>query len=359
MRYLFLTFLLMESIVSWSQADSTQQKNSIAIYPAVGYTPETTLLFGPIAVMKLKSRDESQSEYERQSTFTPVLIYTLRNQFLTELTLQYFFKNGNNLNTQPSYYVYPDYYFGIGNDTDADVYETYISRYVQVGGQFYFPISTKAFWGVAFDFNSTKLEELEPGGLLLTDNPLGVEGGALLGIGPAVKLDSRNSAIYPTKGNLFAFQSLVTKIGAYDFASTRLDLRKYMTVSNEKSILAIQFVSQVTTGDAVPFYRLPRVGGGTQLRGIANASLYRDRQMVYTQAEFRQHVWWRFGVVGFAGLGGVTPKWSSFDISELRYVGGIGLRFQVMPDERINLRMDLGFSQDGQSGFYVGMQEAF
>jgi outer membrane protein assembly factor BamA len=360
MRYqLFMLFCLSAFFVSSQSADSTQRKSSVAIYPAIGYTPETTLLFGPIAVVKLKSRDESQSEYDRQSTFTPVAIYTMRNQFLTELNLQYFFKNGNNLNTSPGYFVFPDYYFGIGNNNDPDVSETYLNRYVQVGGQFYIPLNTTVFIGTAFDVNSTRLQGIENGGLLQTDNPLGVAGGLLFGLGPAFKIDSRDNSIYPTKGNLFAIQSLVTKVGAYNYTNALLDLRKYLTLVNDKNIVALQFAMQVTTGKQVPFYRLPRLGGDKQLRGIANASLYRDRQMMYSQAEFRKHLWWRFGGVAFVGAGDVMSDWSSFDLSELKYVGGVGLRFQVLPDERINLRMDLGFSQGGQSGFYVGMQEAF
>jgi hypothetical protein len=343
----------------WAQADSVERKTSFAAYPAFGYTLETNFIIGPVAVMTLKSRDESQDEYIRQSTFTPLALYTFRNQFLAELNLTYFFKNGNNLNIAPKYYSFPDYYFGLGNDNDPDVSESYTNRYFQVNGQMYFPLSTTTFIGTAFDLHFTSLTEIENGGQLEVDNPIGIDGGTLIGIGPAFKLDSRDNSIYPTKGNLLVASALIYEFGGFSFTSYLVDLRKYVTVRNDKNVLAFQFSSRMTSGDEVPFYKLPQLGGANQLRGIANASLYRDRQMFFSQLEYRRHIWWRFGLVAFAGFGDVSNQWSGFDTSTLKYVGGLGYRFQVLPKDKLNLRIDFGVSQNGQTGFYVGMQEAF
>jgi hypothetical protein len=37
----------------------------------------------------------------------------------------------------------------------------------------------------------------------------------------------------------------------------------------------------------------------------------------------------------------------------------MGLRFLFNKKQKINLRMDLGFGQDGNSGVYFGIEEAF
>lgn len=352
-------FFLLPLFGNGQTADSIDRKTSFAIYPAFGYTPETNFIIGPIAVMTLKSRDESQTEFTRQSTFTPLALYTFRNQFLTELNLEYYFRSGHNLNLSPGYYVFPDFYFGLGNDNDPEISESYLNRFSTINGQFYFPVNSTFFVGMAFDFNTARLQGVESGGMLETDNPMGIQGGTLLGLGPAMKLDSRDNSIYPINGNLFSFQALITEVGDFSYTSALLDLRKYVTIRNEKNVVALQFASRTTTGGNIPFYKLPQLGGDNQLRGISNASLYRDRQMFFSQVEYRRHIWWRFGMVAFAGFGDVANQWSDLDFSELKFVGGLGYRFQVVPNDKINLRIDFGVSQNGQTGIYVGMQEAF
>lgn len=356
-RSFWLTLLILP-FLSWGQTDSLDRKTSFAAYPAFGYTPETNFIIGPVAVMTLKSRDESQ-DYLRQSTFTPLALYTFRNQFLAELNLTYFSRKGNNLNIAPKYYSFPDYYFGLGNDNNPDISESYTNKYFQVNGQFYIPLSTTAFVGAAFDLHVTSLQEIESGGLLESDNPTGIDGGLLMGLGPAFKLDSRDNSIYPTKGNLLVLSALFNEMGDFSFTSYLVDLRKYLTIRNDKNVLAFQVSSRMITGSQVPFYKLPQLGGAGQLRGIANASLYRDLQMFFSQVEYRRHIWWRFGLVAFAGLGDVSNQWSEFDLSRIKYVGGLGYRFQVLPKDKLNLRIDFGMSQNGQTGLYIGMQEAF
>ena len=356
---LIVLSLFLLPALSWSQEDLVQRRNSFAIYPAIAYTPESSLIFGPVAVFTLKGTDESQQEFLRQSTFTPLALYTLKNQFLAELNLVYYFKNGQNLNIVPRFLNFPDFYFGIGNDNDPNKSESYTNRFFQTEGQYYVPISKTVFIGSAFDLHITDLRGIKSEGLLQTDNPQGINGGNLFGIGPAIRQDSRDNTIYPTTGSLLTASALFNEIGDFSYSSYLFDLRKYISIRNDKNVIALQWVTRMTEGSNIPFYKLPQLGGSGSLRGISNASLYRDNQMVFSQVEYRRHIWERIGVVVFAGLGEVTDEWSNLDLSNLKYVGGIGYRFQVLPDERLNLRLDFGVSQDGQTGFYIGMQEAF
>jgi hypothetical protein len=43
----------------------------------------------------------------------------------------------------------------------------------------------------------------------------------------------------------------------------------------------------------------------------------------------------------------------------MKYSGGAGLRFQFNKEQKINLRMDIGIGQDGNTGLYFGIEEAF
>ena len=81
--------------------------------------------------------------------------------------------------------------------------------------------------------------------------------------------------------------------------------------------------------------------------------------MVYTQLEYRRPLFWRFGMVIFAGAGDVAGDFSDFAISEFKYVFGVGGRLAAIPEDKLNLRVDLGIARGGQIAIYAGISEAF
>jgi hypothetical protein len=86
---------------------------------------------------------------------------------------------------------------------------------------------------------------------------------------------------------------------------------------------------------------------------------YRDNIFATAQLEYRQYFWWRLSFVVFAGIGEVAPDLLSFRLRELKPSYGAGLRFLFNKEQRVNLRVDLGFGEDGNSGIYFGIEEAF
>jgi hypothetical protein len=85
---------------------------------------------------------------------------------------------------------------------------------------------------------------------------------------------------------------------------------------------------------------------------------YRDHDLVVVQAEHRLPLWRRFGWAGFAGLGDVASKISQFRSRDVKASAGFGLRYMLIPEEKMNLRLDFGFGKN-TSGFYVTITEAF
>jgi hypothetical protein len=122
-------------------------------------------------------------------------------------------------------------------------------------------------------------------------------------------------------------------------------------------VLAYQAIARATTGDP-PFQLLPAIGGQNLLRGVYDGR-YRDRYALAGQAEYRAHLWWRFGAVAFLGAGQVARRGGDFRIDGLHPTGGGGLRFTLDPRERMNLRVDYGMGQGGTSGLYITVGEAF
>ena len=315
--------------------------------------------FGAAAIWVLPNKQSGQSDFVRESTISPFFLYTLKNQIISAVNLNLFPAGGNALNGSVRFFNFPDSYFGLGNSNDPDISEQYTNTFFQVEGRFLKPLSEKAFLGAALDFQHNSITDIVDGGMLAGDVPVGINGGTLLGLGPAFRFDSRNNTIYPNKGYFLTVRSLFNFVGDFNFSSYLVDLRKYISVKNEDNILAFQLLGSFTGGDEAPFYKLPQLGGDARLRGISNASLYRDRQMVYAQAEYRRPLFWRLGMTVFAGAGDVASDLDGFQLSEFKYVGGIGGRFAAIPEDKLNLRVDLGIARGGQVAIYAGISEAF
>ena len=68
-----------------------------------------------------------------------------------------------------------------------------------------------------------------------------------------------------------------------------------------------------------------------------------------------------FSYIGFAvfvGIGDVAHDLSNFKSSSIKYSYGLGMRYKLTKNEKVNIRIDFGISDDG-NGLYLTMKEAF
>ena len=138
-------------------------------------------------------------------------------------------------------------------------------------------------------------------------------------------------------------------------ATDSFTFNKYLSLG-EKQVLAYNlFVCG--TGGAPPFYGNCIYGARNELRGYT-AGRYLDRVMFATQAEYRLVLRWRFGVVGFGGIGGIAPSIGEFRIDQLLPAGGTGIRFLLTKKFHVNLRTDFGWGKDNFT-WSMGVGEAF
>jgi hemolysin activation/secretion protein len=94
------------------------------------------------------------------------------------------------------------------------------------------------------------------------------------------------------------------------------------------------------------------------LRGFPGGKYLNDVTW-QAQAELRWRVFWRIGVVAFAGVGQVAPNLGAFVDNDVLYSGGAGLRFVASESERVNLGIDYARASDGEHAFYFRIGEAF
>src|SRR5699024_2322035 len=103
-----------------------------------------------------------------------------------------------------------------------------------------------------------------------------------------------------------------------------------------------------------PFYHLSMWGGSSMLRGFYDGR-YRDQNMWALQSELRLPVWRRILVVPFAAVGEVF-NFEEYN-SAVHVSGGLGLRYIVDHENRVNVRLDAAYGD--QFRFYLTILEAF
>lgn len=179
------------------------------------------------------------------------------------------------------------------------------------------------------------------------------------GLGVVGEYDSRDNRFSATRG---FYVPLNTTFYAKAFGGnvnhSRVDLayNSYHALYREELILAVRGALQFAFGNT-PFYLLPAVGNGPDLRGYASGR-YRDHLFFDAQAELRWYFWRGFGAVVFAGVGSTTSGFDALFSGTVLPSYGLGVRYMLHQDQRLVLRIDYGRgNEDGM--FYFSVSEAF
>lgn len=328
--------------------------------PVVFYTPDTRWGFGASGVSSFQFDEKSP-----RSSLTFGGAYTTRKQLLVYLPFKFFMKK-NQLRAygEVGYFRYVFQYFGIGNAVPNDFLEKYDARFPRIRLNFGKKISPNLFVGPRFSFDQFKITKHDPVGLLVSEKPVGWDGGRLSSLGLFAQFDSRDGVFSPTKGWLteVSFQQDGRFSGSdFRFGQFFLDAARYLSVG-KKSTLAIQIMAQNSWGE-VPFFQMATLGGTKKMRGYFDGK-YRDRNLFLAQSEFRFSIWKRVGGVVFAGAGTVfggdfIKNGTKTGFFDLRPDVGAGLRFAIDPVQKLNIRLDFGLGEKGQHGFYLTFGEAF
>lgn len=325
--------------------------------PIVTYAPETSLGIGAFGVHFFRLEESSQER--RASSVAAVALYTLKAQLLAELIPElYWNEDRAHLWSKLDYRHYPNKFWKIGNRSPDGSEESYSEIRWRWLGRIGHAIRGPLFLYGHVEIISMELSALEPDGQLASGVLSGSQGGISVAVGPALVWDTRDHVLSPHTGERYSI-SLATAqplLGSrYEFTTLVFDLRNYFPIIDEHT-LATNFVFMMQDR-AAPFYQLPKLGGAELLRGYYDGR-FRDRNLMLLQTEYRLPLFWRFGAVAFAGLGGVahTPTAFRFDAPEWSLGGG--LRLLLNRDEKLNLRADFGVGRDS-FGFYVNAGEVF
>jgi hypothetical protein len=333
------------------------KKGDLVPLPLIFYTPETSLAFGGVLFNLFRTvPGDTTSRYSNVRT---AVILTLRSQLLIDVDHDIFARDEKYRITGKFLFAkFPDYFYGIGNETLQDSEEQFNANNFTFRTHVMREIVQNFYAGLIYNFNFIGNIDAEDGGILDTQEIIGQDGGISSGIGLIAQWDTRDFNLNCTKGLFFeiATRHFRNYLGSdFDFNIIELEAMKFFTLF-PRQVLGLQFIGRFSNSE-VPFHQLSLLGGDRMMRGYYRGR-YRDKVLYAFQAEYRWQFYRRFGVVFFGGLGDVSDEFYSFDFSEIKPSYGIGLRYMILPERRVNLRLDFGFGKD-TNGIYINITEAF
>lgn len=334
--------------------DSTDQNNiRLMLLPILFRSPDTGFAVGVLPQVIFLSTETSNPSTLRMDTY-----YTQKNQYHFLLRSNNWIQSNQlNLTGKLSLRHWPTSFYGIGNNTSADWKESFTETLYDASLGLSKHVGSNLYLGGGALIRNGKVNSTERGGLLKTEMVRGTGNTFITGMNIGITYDSRDNHFFPTKGsyhklNLFgSFRGLGSD---HKFIKISMDVRKYFSISRIKT-LAVR-AEGIFSGGEVPFRMLPSIGGS--LRGYSSAR-YIDRHMVSIQLEYRiVPVFWRLGLVVFAGTGDVFSNVDEIQFNNLKDMVGIGLRYVFFRDEKINIRFDVGIGRQS-SGDYIDLSEAY
>lgn len=342
---------------AWTFPPDSLKNLKFGILPTVYYTPETRVGFGALYFNYFKTNKKDSTL--RKSNTQTFVTYTLNKQFSIENDYQLWLaKNRFYVTGYLDYSRFPQFFFGIGNNTQQQERVTFSADFFRIQTRAFTRVRKNFYAGLFFQLKNVHNLDMA----LMSHSPEipvhGNMGFSALGIGPEFLIDKRDNPLNPTKGSYFEASlvdySLVFK-NQYMFSSLTVDARKYQTFFNRFVWNGNAYFS-FNKGN-VPFSLMPEIGGARFLRGYYKGR-FRDNNLIVLQQEVRIPLYKMFGIAVFGGVGSVANSFKMFKDNRVHYNYGIGLRVRINKHENTNLRIDYGFTKDSH-GLYIVFAEAF
>jgi len=345
-------------------SDSTHHRHSTLIaMPLINNNPVMKTGFGGIGMYMFSNPDD---EVSPPSTAMFYGLYSTNKSYMALLPVGLFFKEDTwRLSAAVgTMRINNDFTYETENDNLRLVYSELRTFYFIAANRRFAPnlYAGMLYTGsqARYRFDQGSAEENEFTKALFEQ--LGIGDNFISSLGFALSYDSRDYIYYPSAGWSLSIRPMVFATwlgGNNNYTSISYDVRFYQRIA-EDQIIAARFAGGHSVGD-VPFDGYQSYGMRGTLRGYQTGK-YRGKHMMGIQVEYRRPLYKRFGLVGFAGVGSI---WGQGDQEndlfekDLLPSAGMGLRFQLSQERKINLRMDYAWGVNGNEGFYLGIMEAF
>ena len=162
--------------------------------------------------------------------------------------------------------------------------------------------------------------------------------------------DTRNHFGHPTRGGLYRLTAAAYSdrgFGKYSFRRYEVEAAQFVPLAGDKWVLALhgwEVFTDASSGNTVPFYLLPSLGGKNTLRGYLDFRFH-DRDMQSFSAESRWGLFTHVDAAVFADWGKVASTAGDLDFKDLKTSYGAGIR--VHNRTSTFARLDIGRSTEG------------
>ena len=158
------------------------------------------------------------------------------------------------------------------------------------------------------------------------------------------EVDYRDKRGHPTRGGFYraAFGTWEdVTVDRFDHHRFDAEASQFFPLAPKHVVAARVGLSYVNneTGQRVPFYFLPYIGGSDSVRGF-HEFRFRDENILFFNAEYRIRVHKFVHVAPFFDAGEVRADWEDIGPGDLRTSYGIGIRAGT--EDRIFVRLDIG-----------------
>ncbi len=322
-------------------------------FPVIFESPETGIAVGGNFMAYRKT--DADNPKAGMNSLNGILIYTEEEQMIVSLGVnQYFHDERFLLIANGGYVDYPSKFYGIGPDTDEDQEEDFTLTSNSYGVNFLCKVASNFYLGPRVSYRRFGIEDQADGGLLAAGEINGSDGVKVAGAGLMLLRDTRDDQFLPQNGSVLSgeFTSYRKSLGSdEDFCQLIAIYREFWPVRETKTLALMGAL--ILSDGIVPFEMMPSLS----MRGYYEGR-YRDCNYAMVQSEYRFPIVNRFSGVAFASLGEIAPEIDQFDSEHIKVAGGFGMRFRIDPKQKINLRLDIGVSEDGIFS-YINFMEAF
>lgn len=356
MKRLFLPFFIFP-FFAYNQSDDTIGYNPrIVGIPVVFYSPETSLAFGAAGFFTFKF--DKHDTLLRPSDVNLGGAYTLEDQILSYASYDFWLKqNKYNFTGELGFYRYFYDFWGVG--TDPKQIERYSLTFPRIRFEGVRQVFPGFYAGIKYTYDDFEITDKEESGRLIQNIYTGSNGGRISGLGAILKYDTRDHIFYPTSGYKIqaSYERFDRSLGSdFEYHLTWINAIRYFDLKKER-VIATNIYGRFANGN-IPFFHMSMIGGNSRMRGYYEG-YHRDKQMLGWQVEYRTPVWWRLGLVAFAGNAVVSESIKSLQIKNTNTTFGTGIRYRMDRERKINLRLDFAYTSDKTTGLYFTISEAF
>ncbi|MBQ9076912.1 MAG: BamA/TamA family outer membrane protein [Muribaculaceae bacterium] len=250
-------------------------------------------------------------------------------------------------------------FWGINSEETArNAKSKYNRRQIDLQAEYIYRVNRRFYTGFQIRSNYTDARDVRNPEYLLNERSQYY----VTGVGLSFEYDTRDNLVTPTRGVHLAYKPMVFPKGLGSAPSTfyshTLIANSYIRLW-KGAILALDWYAKLNSERTPWTMREMLASDGIRMRGYYMGSTM-DNSQIASQAELRQHLWKRLGIVIWGGGATVFSSIKDlhkYDIKpEWLHNFGVGLRFEFK--HNVNARIDYGFGQ-GTSGIVFAIGEAF